>query len=49
VENSCEFGIEPSSSIKCWKTIVTNCHMVCEKYELGPHNEKHMEEKCCEE
>jgi hypothetical protein len=21
VESSCEFGIEPSGSIKCWKTI----------------------------
>jgi hypothetical protein len=21
VENSCEFGMEPSSSIKCWETI----------------------------
>jgi hypothetical protein len=21
VESSCEFGIEPSSSIKCWETI----------------------------
>jgi hypothetical protein len=25
VESSCEFGIEPSGSIKCWETIECTC------------------------
>jgi hypothetical protein len=34
-ESSCEFGIEPSGSMKCWETIEWPKHLVASRVLLG--------------